>query len=129
MFLSNCQGLSGFSENCNGSSSQPIDHRASLVREVKIPLDKGAKKNDECLVAKRRNGRNNCDAVDRAASEIGEVSLEAHYFENEDSTWSKDVERGFGNAKRHVLLSLFSYLVLSIFRRLAFKYIGPEMDV
>ncbi|KAF8700374.1 hypothetical protein HU200_034309 [Digitaria exilis] len=99
----NCQGLSGLSDSCNGSSSQPIDHRASLGLEVKIPLDKGAKINDDCLVKKRRNGRNNCHADDRGASEIGEVSLEAQYFENQDSTWSKGVEHGFGNAKRLML--------------------------
>nr|CAB3458087.1 unnamed protein product [Digitaria exilis] len=89
------KGLSGLSDSCNGSSSQPIDHRASLGLEVKIPLDKGAKINDDCLVKKRRNGRNNCHADDRGASEIGEVSLEAQYFENQDSTWSKGVEHGF----------------------------------
>ncbi|PAN14153.1 hypothetical protein PAHAL_2G388000 [Panicum hallii] len=92
------KGLSGSSagsNNCNGS--QPVDHSASLGREVKMPLGKGAKNNDEYLVPKRRNGGNNCDSDDRGDSEIGKGSLEAQCFENQNSSWSKGVDHGFGN--------------------------------
>ncbi|RLM85219.1 tRNA wybutosine-synthesizing protein 2/3/4 isoform X2 [Panicum miliaceum] len=90
------KGLSGSSagsNNCNGS--QPVDHSASFGCEVKMPLGKGAKNNDEYLVPKRRNGGNNCDSDDRGDGEIGKGSLEAQYFENQNSSWSKGVEHGF----------------------------------
>ena len=112
----NCQGLSGSSagsNNCNGSNSQPVAHRSSMSCEVKIPSRKGAKNIDEYLVTKRRNGGSNCHSDDRGDSEIGKGSLEAQYFENQNSSWSKGAEHGFGNAKRHVLLSLVSHLVLT----------------
>ncbi|CAL5062533.1 unnamed protein product [Urochloa decumbens] len=82
-------GSSGLLNNCNGSNRH-----------------KGAKKNDEYLVNKGTNGGNNCDADDRGDSEIGKGSLEAQYFETQDSTWSKAVEHGLGNAKRFTLEKL-----------------------
>ncbi|CAN6218978.1 unnamed protein product [Urochloa humidicola] len=82
-------GSSGLLNNCNGSNSH-----------------KGAKKNDEYLVNKRTNGGNNCHADGRSDSEIGKGSLEAQYFETKDSTWSKGVKHGLGNAKRLVLEKL-----------------------
>ena len=81
--------------------------------EVKIPLRKGAKNSNEYLVTKKRNGGNNCHSDDRGDSEIGKGSLEAQYFVNQNSSWSKGAEHGFGNAKWHVLLSLVSHLVLT----------------
>ncbi|CAN6175564.1 unnamed protein product [Urochloa humidicola] len=72
-------GSSGLLNNCNGSNSH-----------------KGAKKNDEYLVNKRTNGGNNCHADGRGDSEIGKGSLEAQYFETQDSTWSKGVKHGLG---------------------------------
>lgn len=94
--------------------------------EVKIPLDKCAKTNDEYLVTKRRNGGHSCDDDDTG-------SIEARYFGNQDSAWSKGAKHGFGNAKRHVLLSLCLILfLLFIFLRLARKFIGlmgSEVDI
>jgi tRNA wybutosine-synthesizing protein 3 len=92
------------SNNCNGSGGQSVDYEASVGPEVKIPLDKCAKTNDEYLITKRRNGGRSCDDDDTG-------SIEAQYFGNQDSAWSEGVKHGFGNAKRHVLLSLFSHLV------------------
>lgn len=98
-FQSNCQGLS-YSNSCNGSGGQSADYEASVGPEVKLPLDKCAKTNDEYLVTKRRNGGRSCDDDDTG-------SIEAQYFGNQDSAGSEGVKHGFGNAKRHVLLSLF----------------------
>ncbi|WVZ66070.1 hypothetical protein U9M48_015345 [Paspalum notatum var. saurae] len=103
---------SGWLNNCNGSGIQSFAYEASLGPEVKISLDKCGKTNDEILAVKRRNGGPNCDANDTGDSEIGEGSIEAQYFGNQDSAWSKGAEHGFGNAKRHVLLSLFSILFM-----------------
>ncbi|XP_062189340.1 tRNA wybutosine-synthesizing protein 2/3/4 isoform X2 [Phragmites australis] len=93
-------GSSGLLNHFNGSDGQSVGHGTSLGPEVQMPLDKSAKKNDEYLVTKRRNGSHNCDADDKGDSEFGEHSIEALYYENQDSTCSKGVKHGFGNAKR-----------------------------
>ncbi|CAN6205519.1 unnamed protein product [Urochloa humidicola] len=82
-------GSSGLLNNCNESNSHKV-----------------AKKNDEYLVNKGTNGGKNCDADDRGDNEIGKDSLEAQYFETQDSTWSKAAEHGLGNAKRLMLEKL-----------------------
>jgi tRNA wybutosine-synthesizing protein 3 len=111
--------------NCNGSNNQTVDHKPSLGCEVKISLDKDAKKNND-LVTTRSNGGKNCDADDRGDSEVREGSLEAQYIENQDPTWSKGTEHGFGNAKRHVLLShlFLSCFYFCFFHRLVSKLIS-----
>lgn len=107
---------SGLSNNSN-SGGQSDDYEASVGPEVKIPSDTSAKTNDEYLVTKMRNGGRSRDDDDTG-------SIEAQYFGKQDSAWSQGVNHGSGNAKRQVLLSLFSSCsYLFTFLRLACKFL------
>jgi len=83
-----------------------------MGREVKIPSRKGAKNIDEYLVTKRRNGGSNCHSDDRGDSEIGKGSLEAQYFVNQNSSWSKGAEHGFDLHWRSCQKTKIIYLLL-----------------
>lgn len=113
-FLSNCQGLpalSGLLVHCNTTDGQFFYHEASLGSEVILPLNGSVQTHNEALVTKRRSDSSyNCDADDKGDSEIGESSIEGLYFENQDLV-DNSAKHGFGNAERHVLISLlFSIL-------------------
>uniref|UniRef100_A0A0E0EBY0 tRNA wybutosine-synthesizing protein 2/3/4 n=1 Tax=Oryza meridionalis TaxID=40149 RepID=A0A0E0EBY0_9ORYZ len=64
---------------------------------------------NESLVAKKSSDSYNCDADNNCDNGFVESSLEASYLESQDPVLQNGAKHGFGNAKRHVLISLSFY--------------------
>jgi hypothetical protein len=78
-----------------------------LGPEVKLPLSQSVQTRDDLLTEKRSDVYN-CDVGDKGDGEFGENSIEGSYFENRDPVRNNGGKHGFGNAERHVLISLLS---------------------
>jgi hypothetical protein len=97
-FLSNCQGLPVIPRLQDGHTKEDD---CCLGSEVKLPLSRSVQTHVELLTEKRSDGYN-CDT-----GEFCENSIEGSYFENRDPARSNGAKHGFGNAERHVLISLY----------------------
>jgi hypothetical protein len=108
-FLSNCQGLPGI-----GLQVHTKKDDCCLGSEVQASLNRSVQTHDELLVTEKRRDSYNCDAGNKGDFEIGENSIEGSYYENRDAVRNNIAKHGFGNAERHVLISLLSS-ICSIF--------------
>uniref|UniRef100_A0A0D9WZF4 tRNA wybutosine-synthesizing protein 2/3/4 n=1 Tax=Leersia perrieri TaxID=77586 RepID=A0A0D9WZF4_9ORYZ len=66
--------------------------------------------NDESLVAKKSSNSYNGDAANNCDNGFGDSSLDASYLDSQGVVLQNGAKHGFGNAKRHVLISLSFYL-------------------
>ena len=101
----NCQVLPGIS-GLQDDHIKKDDH--CLGSKVKLPLYQSVQARGELLVTEKGNDGYNCDSGDKGDGEIGENSVEGSYFENRDPVRNNGAKHGFGNAERHVLISLLS---------------------
>lgn len=114
-FLSNCQGLAGISR----LQAHTKEDDRCLGSEVQVSLNRSVQTHDELLVAEKRRVSYNCDAGNKGDCEIGENSIEGSYYENQDPVHNNIARHGFGNAQRHVLISLlfsvcFIYIIFIV---------------